>query len=407
VDSGAFRSRTLFWLVSVASLSLLSALFWMVFGGAERGQPYGPNSFSRSAVGHEAFVRLLRETGTPVVTARWDSGGRAGLTALLMLLEPRPAAFRFQNEEALENALARARRVLLVLPKRNPLPDEDNPAWVGDAPLRDAADVARLLATLDIDGEVVRCPAGRWNTGEIGIAPTISGQVQVIRSPSVRPLVSCAEGTLIGTTEVRGTTIYLLTDPDVIATHGLLAGDNAALATTLVGWARSGLETAVVDETFHGYLREPSIWRALFEFPLVLATVQAALSLVVLLWAAMGRFGAPQPVRPPLEPGKAFLIDNIASLLRYGGHAAHALRRYVEGARADVALRLHVPTSLQPHAAREWLDRYGAQRGVATTLTQLEREAQVGGGDAARTVAVARAAYRWKEEMIHGPAGGT
>ena len=46
--------------------------------------------------------------------------------------------------------------------------------------------------------------------------------------------------------------------------------------------------------------------------PLVLASAQALLALLVLLWSGMRRFGAPRAVEPPIEPGKRFLIENTA-----------------------------------------------------------------------------------------------
>src|SRR6185436_16030104 len=110
--------------------------------------------------------------------------------------------------------------------------------------------------------------------------------------------------------------------------HGLARGDNAAIALAAIEAERPVGGVVVVDETLHGHVAAPSLWRELFDFPLSLATLSVLLALAFLLWAAMGRFGKPRPDTRPLGAGKRYLIDNTAELTRHGGHAAHALERY-------------------------------------------------------------------------------
>jgi hypothetical protein len=165
--------------------------------------------------------------------------------------------------------------------------------------------------------------------------------------------------------------------------------------------ARREHDAVVIDETLHGFGKEPSLFRSLFEFPLGLATIQALLAAAVLLWAAMGRFGAPRPPAPPLEAGKKALIGNIAALLAYGGHGAHALRRYLDGAVAEVRAALHVPAELKTAEADERLDgAHGAIR-----LRDLRALVKVESRDRRRILAIARRIHRWREETIRGRVG--
>src|SRR6185295_9798356 len=105
-------------------------------------------------------------------------------------------------------------------------------------------------------------------------------------------------------------------------------GDNAPIMISLVERLRGKDGTAVVDESIHTKARRPSLARELFGFPIVLGVLQALIALVIVVWAGLGRFGRPEPVAVGLARGKTALIDNIADLLRIGGHAGPALARY-------------------------------------------------------------------------------
>ncbi len=84
-----FSRRMVIGLVSVVSLSFLAALLWGVFGPELRSdRSVASDSFSRSAIGHHAFVELLRELEIPVVVSRNNSGAKAGDRALLLIMEP-------------------------------------------------------------------------------------------------------------------------------------------------------------------------------------------------------------------------------------------------------------------------------------------------------------------------------
>ena len=72
--------------------------------------------------------------------------------------------------------------------------------------------------------------------------------------------------------------------------------------------------------------------------PQILTLDALALAAVLVVgWSATARFGSPLPARPAVMPGKMALIDNTASLLRFGGHGAAILRRYADATLRDVA----------------------------------------------------------------------
>jgi hypothetical protein len=395
-----FRGRTVALLCIVAGVSLTAALLWWVFGSElAPWRSAGPDTFSRSAVGHRALLELLREMEVPTVVSRFNSGARARESALLVIAEP--WLDTRERVRLLERMVAQAQHVLLVLPKWRGVESEDDPAFIQSAALIDPSDLNEVLRAIGASAEVTRLPGppGRWQASEFDAAPSIP-QPQVINGPGVRPILRCREGSLLAVVDIgRGRRVTVLSDPDLISTHGLVRPGNAVVTMAILDRARSGRGVVVFDETLHGWSKEPSLSRSFFEMPLGLASIQALLAAAVLLWAAMGRFGAPQPVPPPIEAGKKTLIGNIAALLALGGHGEHALKRYFEGAVAEVRAALHVPATMKAADAEARLDAGRAR----ARLRELRELVNVEGrGDRRHVLATALRIHRWREEMIRG-----
>ena len=56
----------------------------------------------------------------------------------------------------------------------------------------------------------------------------------------------------------------------------------------------AGSGRVVFDETLHGFTSEPAgPLLLLFRFPFIVATIQGAIAIALMLWATLGRFGAP------------------------------------------------------------------------------------------------------------------
>jgi hypothetical protein len=141
----------------------------------------------------------------------------------------------------------------------------------------------------------------------------------------------------------------------------------------------------------------------------VMATIQAAIAIALLLWATLGRFGTPQPAPPPLSAGRQGLLENIAKLIEFTGHQEVMVRRYVLETVRDVARQLHAPRELSTAALIGWLQRVGTARGVDTDCGALIREAETLGESRRRNpaplVRLARQIHRWKGEIIDGRSG--
>jgi hypothetical protein len=405
VSDGPFTRRGAGILAAVAAASLAAAGFLGAFGDALYEPPSAaPDSFSRSAVGHRAAVELLRALGWQVLVSRHRTADRAGEGAVVALLEPRVGPEDDLREGILQAIDARSRRLLVVLPKRTAVPDPARPRFAASAELLPLADPQRVLEVLELEAKVVRPERSIQAWRGTLPAPALD-RPQLVVSKRLTPLVETDEGMLAGEIESEGVwRTVVLADPDVLATHGLGRGDNAVLLVRLLERLGAGPLPVVVDETLHGLDEQPSLTRALLRFPLVLATASALLAGLLLAWAAAVRFGRPRPPEPALSPGKLFLVESTAALLRHGGHCADAAAAYLRAAKEEVVRRQRPPGDATPGDA--WLASAAAARGADAALRDLEdRLRRLAGrriGAEEESVRAAQAIHRWREELTDG-----
>jgi hypothetical protein len=320
-----------------------------------RPDPVGPTTYSKSALGHIALVRLLRELDIPVMVSESGAGGHIEPDDVLVIAEPRTDT----NTLAEVRAMEATRTVLLVLPKRTGRVDRSKPYWISDEQFVALDDANHALATM-ADGTVARPDSlsGLKGVAEIQGSPTLE-RPQVIQSSHLHPLLAAPEGILIGERQAGGRRLVVLSDPDLIANHGLARGENSVMAVSLIEMLRGRRGGAVVfDEFVHGYSPHPfQILAVLFQFPFVLVTLQMGVVVLLLAWTAGGRFGAPEPLAPAIDAGKLSLIDTGARLLLQSGRGAELGQRYYEEMVRDAGRRLRAPRGLDVAALAAWLSQ--------------------------------------------------
>jgi hypothetical protein len=391
------------WIVGAVVVFAISLYF---MGGGELGGPdsVGPSTYSRSAIGHAGIADVLQQLAIPVVKSRSGSLEKLSPGSVLVIAEPRRAG---QNEEAIRTLL-KADTILLVLPKWTGQASQQEPGWlreVAEGPRLDAEWALNLVAPR---GEVKRENGTvQWTTNALRATPELDLPVQLISGDRLRPIVGAQQGMLVGEISERNRKIWVLADPDVIANHGIGRGGNAALALALIQALRSGEGSVVFDETVHGLVVRPaSPFLLLFRFPFVVATVQGLLAVALLLWATLGRFGAPQTAPPALRAGREGLLDNMAKLVEFTGHQDIMVRRYVQETVREAALALHAPRELSDAGLVAWLGRVGSARGVAIDCDSVLRQAADSGTERGRNpsalVRLARDIHQWKGEIVDG-----
>ena len=403
--SRMFSRRMLFWLVAIGVVSFLGSLALLVSGGGGgEGARAGGLPLARSALGHRAFVKSLQRLGVPVVISRFGSARKAGRNGVVFVGEPLLKGWNAGKV----GRLMRAGHVILVLPKWKGRPDRKNPRWTASVSLLARSRVEKILKMVDPRARLVR-PGGSvfWSASRYAGAPTIL-QPQLIRSSALRPIIASDRGLLVGQLTNSRNTVWIVSDPDIFANHGIGKGENAKIAIGLIRTMRAAGGPVVIDTSVHGAAGRPSLWGSLLELPFVIASLAGILALGIALWAGTARFGAPLPTAPQFEAGKLTLIENATRLLRYGGHQREILDRYRRALVAAVAARLHAPAhgSAGGDGLARWLDRVGHARGTRHAFSEIAGEIETltaaeGAGER-KLLAAATRLYRWKGEMLDG-----
>ncbi len=405
MNNRIFSARMLVLLAALAaflfSLSiLLSAYEDPMTSSDERA---GAGAFSISSLGCAGLYDLLGQSGLRAERAvEADGNFRRGLH---VLAEPGIREFR-RTAEMLRNP---SRRMLLVLPKWKPIRDENRSRWIKGVESLSAFDATEILNLASFPAAVVRQPWPKsWRTNELGFEPSGNVPVQLLRSEAFRPLVGNESGMLVGEWKSGDgeKTIWVLSDPDVMANHGIGLGDNAAFMIALFGrMDNAGVGMPIVfDESLHGYSPgQLSPLRLLFDFPLVVATVLAVLSALLLALAGAQRFGRPERAGGGPGFGKESLIDNSARLMACAGHELPVLRRYVFMQIHAVAEALHAPAKLDSAALAEWLDRHSRSPEPGLSCGEILRRLPAPRSGAEGYSGAMRCAadiHRWREAVL-------
>jgi len=401
-ESPLFSPRLLGLWVAAGLITFAFSLWFMLAG--DDAATTGPSTFSISAIGHAGVADLLERAGVSVIRSKGESANKLGRGGLLVVAEPEVTL----PSDGKVEALLRARKVLLVLPKWEGASDGRHAGWIRLAAPVALGQAERVLDLAVSKGSVVRIPdEGHWTRNQIGPMPHAAEQIQLITSDRLTPLVAGDGGILLGEIKSEGRTLWILSDPDLIANHGLALG-NAPFALALFDRLRGG-GPVVFDESIHGFEAVPRNPLDLVLSRRFLATALEALAAcALLLWATIGRFGAPEPAPVRLAFGKQGLIRNVAQLMDHAGHQPALVRRYVEAKIRDAGRQLHVPRGLDFNESLQWLQRLSEARGGTMNGPAIRRRAMSSGGagSLAELSRIARDIRIWKREMMNGPSGG-
>jgi hypothetical protein len=403
-DEPIFPLRVLIGWICAAVVLFAVTLYFMASGESSGGDRTGPSTFSRSAIGYAGIAEVLQQQGLAVVKSQYDSLAKVSPGSVVVIAEPRTNA----ASESSIRTLLKANAILLVLPKWAGEPSEDHSGWLGSLGERPMAEAAWTLKLVAPKAEVARQRTKvSWTINALGIAPSIDQPIQLIKGAPLRPIIAAPEGMLIGEIVQGNRRIWVLSDPDVIANQGFGRDTNAALSVAIFKRLRGPSGSVIFDETVHGFLTRPaSPFLLLFRFPFVVATIQGLIAVALLLWATLGRFGAPQSLPPPLNAGRSGLLQNMASLIEFTGHQETIIRRYVLETVREVGRQLHAPRGISGNALVAWLQRVGSARGVETdcgaVIRQIEDMPEGRRRNLSTLVRLARQIHQWKGEIIDG-----
>lgn len=404
-EAALMGRRTAWLLGTLAVSSFVFAVLATIFAPESANELSAQaDPFSRSAIGQRAFVELLRRQGVPVWISRHDSGRRAGRDATLVLPGPRiPAPDKEDRGPQITRLISEAETILVVLPKWVGKPLATQQGHVASVELVPQAEPERLLSVAGVAGDLLRLGSGTRTCGGVQVALT-SAQLLKPLSDTLVPLLACEDGVLLGEIVVPdGPRILVLSDPDLFSNHALPRANNVAAALAVIAQARPAGQGLIIDVTTLGFQQAPSLWRALFEFPLALATWQALLTLFAFAWAASRTLGQPLAAADARTGGQATLIETTVDLLLRGQHGKYLLKRYGEDAFDQAAHALHLPAGLArsalPEALQRLLGRHASEdaRGLAEAIERVTTEPGV---QPAALLAVARRVHRFRQGVL-------
>lgn len=398
-DAAPFKKNVVVALAILTAVSFITGLLFAMLGpGPSEVRSRRADTFSRSAVGHHALLRLLKATDVPVSVSRARTTQKAGAGTVLLLLEPqRSVSDPTADDLPVILRDSAARDVIVVLPKWDPWGFHTRFDWIESVDPVPPTRVSGVLDAARVEADL-RDGDGAFTAGPFSsLTPTITAPRVLAGLPAV---VSDGTGALVARTQAYGKSIWLISDPDLFNNMGLLEGDNAAFTLALLEHI-AGDRALIIDETLHGYTIVEGVWPRLFEFPLVLTTAQVGLVLLLVVLAGVRRFGPPHADTLALGRGRAVLISNTARLLWYGGHSAGVLDQYWQATVRAVRHGVHAPANLEGEPLWRWLDRVGAARGLDQTAVELaEAVRAVDDADGPGILARARAIAAWRAGML-------
>ncbi|MEC9442783.1 MAG: DUF4350 domain-containing protein [Myxococcota bacterium] len=413
-----FKKPALVLIFGYGAVSLLFAVLlgWLTDPRADV-KSIDTDTFSKSAIGHGALADLLDDQGYWTKISRWESGDEARFASLLILAEPH--VMRGGDKELhkkMRATLAASPQTLLVLPKRDGLPSDNSweEEWIGAVMHVPEYDVQLVLDMAKITTTPKRvwkdASEVQWNASStaLGTTPNMPDMQLLRQSAKLEPLIWNEHGILFARVKDGGSSggeLYVLSDPDIIANHGLHEPENATLAINIIERARRARGRIVIDEVLHGHEQIPTLWQQLLRFPMVLGTAQVAILLFFILWAGVLRFGPARREEEVHRPGKRFFIDNTAELLTLGGHSTYMLERYVWMMLGEVAFKLNAPSHLEKTQLVVWLQQQADRKGVEIDLHKLTQTVMIMTVEEKRVrpqrlLVLARQTYRFHKAMI-------
>ena len=374
-------------------------------------RPTAGDSFSKDALGHSLLADTLAATGYEVNRIRIEPRSRMMEDGLLVLAEPDDFD-RAKGNELLADLPWDSQAILVVLPKRHA-------AWgpggrlVGTwpRPRYEIEEVLESFSDLDLIQLEKNESSGEWYQLPVGCEPPEIDRLQLLSEEIDFPIISSSRGVLFGAVSVwspqiyQEKTVYILSDPDLIANHGFGSSDrNARLSYEIFKYLDQQLEDhdaahrVYFDEVTHGHALSRGIWAELFRYPLALIVVHLAFLVLLVIWATRRNFGPRLPSPPAIPPGKAFLVDHVASVILQGGHDAYLVSRYLDDSLREVAHALHIEPGRTVDLEEKLMSRAEA-RGVAfdpRAWRKALRTGKAGALDSAQKI------HAWRKEMLHG-----
>jgi hypothetical protein len=391
---GLFPRKRMAWLIGLGIFGFLAALLIAILRDDSGVPAPAATPQSESAIGHKAFMTFLEKADVPTGFSFGELLSFVGVDQLTMLIEPDPQAIAYQDLPRRMNA----KTVLLVLPKWVDVADKQKPRWIARAGLMERAAVTEIARAIVPDAQLLRLSAPvSYARNDYRNAPTLL-RPQLLASRRMQAIIASPNGILLGSIKRGRSTIYILSDPDLLNNHGLDNGNNGALILGIVNRLR-GEGSVSIDFGIYRNISAKSMWRRMVEPPLLGISALLLASLALLMWHASVRYGQPLSVPLPLDRGKLALIANSAALFQTRAHSHDLLERYLEQVVQQVLRENPHIARLTGTARLRAMDHLSLLRGALQKYTDVEAAVRARIADPA---SLAKDIYSLKQEILRG-----
>jgi hypothetical protein len=292
-----------------------------------------------------------------------------------------------------------------VLPKWAVVGEQFHQGWVRKVRTLDPGAVKHVLSTLAKDARI-SADKNRTTTRMHAEYPRFEEVVpggwvtlenlQTISGKSLEPDIVDDKGRAV-LAQLRGTQIYVLSDPDLLNNQGIHDRATAHLALALLDRLRVGDQKLTFDVTLNGFRRSPDLFRAAFSPPFLGATLCAILAAVFIAFHALSRFGSPKERERVFAFGKRALADNTAAVIHLMRREPGMAPRYAQAMLNIVASQ----TSARERAADPgWIGTLEGRNQGTARFAELRAEA-AGVRDIGGLMRVAQKLHRWRREILH------
>ncbi len=401
--SGPFSIMAVLAMIVVGIVTFSAFLVLLAFADDLRNSNDGrEHALSQSAVGFAGIASLMSDRGHAIRISRGALEEASDDGAFVVLSPPVGHALTWQTVNAVyaDN--------LIVLPKWQTRPQDDNPLWVDKIGLVPPEIIAATIAELASDIEVTRA-SGTATTdlldvemetklpvGPIDRLQTISGEYldAIVTDPAGNIILGA-----IWDEDTDDVAAYVLSDPDLLNTHGLSSPITARTSVTILEKFTYEGSPIAFDVTLHGLSRSRNMLQLAFTppfLPAVLCLVFAGALIAVVALAGNPR----TPDGRSIPFGKRTLVDNTAKLVAQAGRNAGVAERYVAMIRRQAIRALGLSTTAteaQQAATLDALHRAERQPGVSRYSELAGNVAKA--NRAASMLKAMRRIYKWKQEL--------
>lgn len=396
-----FSPKTVLWMVLVSVFAFCGFMALSAYApDLASGSDGRAHALSKSAIGYGGMVELLKHLGEPVLVTRGKPPPIEGDRGLLVLTPERGT----DPKDIMKVRFAGP--ILLVLPKWDPQPDALHAGWVIKGDAMDSKTLAKLVEPLS--GSVVIARRKGVSAPVLGhgesaqflrttsLRPGKVEDLQTISGADLIPVLNDETGrTVLALSKKRA--MFVLSDPDLINTHGLADVSTARTAFAILRQLRGPSGPVVFDVTLNGFERGRSLLRVALEPPFLGATLCLLAAAALMGLHAVARFGPPARSERELALGPKALADNSAALVRMAKREPAMGAPYAALVREEAARAVGAPRDLDSGQLDALLDRLGQARGAGSfsAMAAEASHAKTGG----ELIAAAKRLHDWKLEM--------